>query len=364
MTGAAVLADRWECGSDFAYPETVHRDGDPLTLPAGAEFFHSGRDALGALAEFLSPKPARILVPSYYCQEVSLALMSAGFHVEAYSDDPRWGLPMLGTLTLGTGDAIVVSNTFGLRAGMNGPYSVPESVILIEDHTHDPFSEWARTSTAHYCFASLRKWLPVPDGGMLWSNRSETLPTPDPGTPLHAEITREKTVAMVLKASYLGGVTSDKARYRALFAGAEARVGSVSPGSMSTAARELLQNVPVASWRTQRLANYNVLASELRKLHSVSFSLLEPAQHCVPYAACLVMGRSEDRGMLASALISESIYPAVLWPIVGARIKGVGDRDAELASRILCLHCDHRYSADDMLRVAASVSSIVGAVGC
>lgn len=361
MTGAAVLADRWECGSDFAYPDGVRADEDRLALPLGAKLFHSGRDALRALAAFLSPRPARILVPSYYCQEVSLALVSAGFRVEAYPDDPRWALPALDTVHLRPGDAIIVCNTFGLRAGFNEPYSVPQGVTVIEDHTHDPFGGWSRSSTAQYCYASLRKWLPIPDGGILWSNQSEVLPIPKASNSYHAAITEDKTFAMALKASYLNGGSSDKSQYRSLFSRAETRIGRLAPARMSATSRDILQNVPVISWRAQRLANYDVLASELSKLPEVGLMLLKPAEHCVPYAACLVMDRPEDRARLAAKLISSSIYPAVLWPIAQDRIKGVGHREADLANRILCIHCDHRYSAEDMVRVARTLSSIVTA---
>jgi hypothetical protein len=41
--------------------------------------------------------------------------------------------------------------------------------LLVEDHSHDPFSPWAVGSSADYAFCSLRKTLPVPDGGLLWS---------------------------------------------------------------------------------------------------------------------------------------------------------------------------------------------------
>ena len=41
------------------------------------------------------------------------------------------------------------------------------SIVLIEDHIHDPLSDWSQSSNADYAVASLRKTLPVPIGAML-----------------------------------------------------------------------------------------------------------------------------------------------------------------------------------------------------
>ena len=60
-----------------------------------------------------------------------------------------------------------------------------------------------------------------------------------------------------------------------------------------------------------------------------------------------------------AGLIEQRIYPAVLWQL--DEIPGHRERFADecaLADRLLALHCDGRYSAADMQRVAACVASL------
>ena len=77
-------------------------------------------------------------------------------------------------------------NFFGIRKGKAWQdwLSQHKDIILIEDHTHDPFSTWAQQSTAHYAMASLRKTLPIPDGAILWSPQKMSLPKPTSPPPL------------------------------------------------------------------------------------------------------------------------------------------------------------------------------------
>ena len=101
------------------------------------------------------------------------------------------------------GDAIFWVNFFGL--GIKPPFGfVPDWVEIIEDHTHDPWSVWAYESTANWCVASLRKTLPLGNGGVLWSPAGHPLPSASPVTPERHTAALEKFLAaMLLKKRYL-----------------------------------------------------------------------------------------------------------------------------------------------------------------
>jgi hypothetical protein len=69
-------------------------------------------------------------------------------------------------------------NYFGLRTPPD--LELPEGVEVLEDHSHDPVSAWAEQSSADFCLASLRKTLPINDGGALWSPVGHRLPPAPP----------------------------------------------------------------------------------------------------------------------------------------------------------------------------------------
>jgi len=133
---AATRSSRWELGSDFHYPGTPSASSSPLdAFPKGMSLWHSGRDALRALVALHPEKFRRLFFPSFYCQDVPLALVADGAEVLVYPDD---GVALEVPAGLRPGDAVIVSNTLGLRGASPIIRPLP-GITLVEDHTHDPF---------------------------------------------------------------------------------------------------------------------------------------------------------------------------------------------------------------------------------
>jgi hypothetical protein len=72
----------------------------------------------------------------------------------------------------------------------------------------------------------------------------------------------------------------------------------------------------------------------------------------------LVFDDPAVRDRCRTSLIPERIYPAVLWPLE-APVIPLPEDAVLLSRRILSLHCDFRYTAEDMLRVAAVVAKVL-----
>jgi len=338
--------ERWEHGSEFAYPEAAEASDPPL-MPTGASYWHSGRHALAALVRTLKPK--RVLFPSFYCQDVLEACGEAT--PLAYRDDPFEPTVAVGDVR--DGDLVVLCNTFGLRPP---PPTLPEAVV-VEDHTHDPGSAWARSSKAHYAFASLRKYLPLPDGGVLWSPAGRDVPL----APAHdgdlASVTLDRLTGMLLKQLWLAGGRVQKEAYRAAYVAGESRIGRGEPGPMSAVARALLDTFPLDRWRETRRENHAAFSRALGTLPRVK--LVTDRAPRTPFAAVLLFDRAGDRDAVRAALIERRIYPAVLWPIDAGRVSGVPDEHVALSKRLLCLHCDHRYGPRELERVALAVREVM-----
>lgn len=307
----------------------------------------SGRDALRLLlAEGVRRRGwRRLWVPEYLCQQVVAALARPGLELRAYPDHPLRPSPDLPDTH--PGDAVLVLDYFGLRE----PGAVPgrDGVEVVEDHSHDPVSSWARASTADFCVASLRKTMPLSDGGALWSPRGHVLP-PQPGLSARGRRTAAtKFAAMILKAMYLAGHPVEKDAYLALAVGAERGFDAGGVSGMSDVARAVLASFPIDRWRSARKANHAVLRQRLAGIGWAH--VLPPAAGAgVPFSCVVVLDLALRRERVRLRLIEGRVYPAVLWPLEET-VLPVGAEARDLSRRVLSIPCDGRYGSEDMCRV-------------
>lgn len=141
------------------------------------EFTTSGRAAIyQALLQLQLPPASTVLVPSYHCPTMVAPVLLANLNV-AYFGIRADGLPNLDTIDAATANkskAMIVSHYFGLARSLAEvrQWCDERGIALIEDCAHCYFGEagerpvgaWGDFSTA-----SLSKFLPVPEGGLLAS---------------------------------------------------------------------------------------------------------------------------------------------------------------------------------------------------
>lgn len=345
-----MIDARWEQGSDFHWVDLDapgSDDEDRRWLGALASIAHaSGRGALRALVEH-GGWP-RVWLPSYLCSELVAAV---GERVRFYADDPGQAEGSAPADAV-PGDAVVRINYFGLRRPHSAADLRARGLCVIDDHTHDPCGPWARDSDADYCLASLRKSLPLPDGALSWSPIGHPLPA----APVPNDAAAAKLPAMLLKALYLQGHPISKPRFRALAIAGEGRLAELADVGMSTVSTELLRCLPISRLRARRRENFRAFAE---RLDTRDVELLRPADPSLaPFACVLRFANTDARERARASLIDARIYPAVLWPLDELPDHAARFPDASaLAERLLALHCDARYSAEDMRRVAAALES-------
>ncbi len=355
------MSQRWESGSEYHWPSFEPRAAaSRWPWDAAGSLWGSGRDAFRALLQHGRAQLGwrRLWCPDFFCQEVLTALLTTGLELRVYRDDPDQAPPSLGGLAAEPGDAILVLNFFGLRAGPVD-YGVPAGVVVIEDHTHDPASPWARASAADYCVASLRKTLPIPDGGALWSPVGHQVPESRPATPARLMASAQKLAAMVLKTSYLEGSSVEKEAFRAVSIEAERHIASGEISGMPTWTRQLLQTFPIDDWWQRRRANHAWLASALASEARVRVA--QAADGATPLSAYLIFDTLDLRTRVRAALIGASVYPAILWTLEEPAVAGIAEVAVDLSRRSLSVHCDFRYDQADMARVVTVIQAAVGA---
>jgi dTDP-4-amino-4,6-dideoxygalactose transaminase len=139
----------------------------------------SGRAALwAALQQMDLPRGSGVLVPTYHCPTMVAPIVLAG-HLPLYYAIGEDGLPLLETIAQpsATGArAMFVAHYFGLPASLRAvrDWCDARGVLLVEDCAHSffgmagdrPVGQWG-----DYATASVSKFFPVMEGGLLASHR-------------------------------------------------------------------------------------------------------------------------------------------------------------------------------------------------
>ena len=329
-----------------------------------ASLFASGSAALVALVRWGSRRHGwrRVWLPSYYCPEVPAALcalVAGEIELRVYPDHVLTAPPALEGIPAAPGDVVVVANQLGIRSRPDAALVALRGAVVVEDHSHDLGSAWARGSRADYAFASLRKTLPIPDGGAVWSPRGREVPPEPSGVDVRAGPALERLSAALLRRDERAGPADERLRFRALARSAARHADSTAPPGIAPVSRALLSHMPADAWRERRRRNLEILVREV-ELPRQARVLLPPAGG-VAFAFTVVFGSEEHRDRAERALVERAVVPTVLWPLDPSRDRGAGRADADLSRRILSVHCDQRYDEEDMHRLAGIVRAALRA---
>ena len=140
-------------------------------------FTTSGRAAIyQALLQLQLPPASTVLVPTYHCPTMVAPVILANLNV-AYFGLQADGLPNIDTIdaaTAGKSKAMLVSHYFGLARSLAKvrQWCDDRGIALIEDCAHCYFGNAGERPVGawgDYATASLSKFLPVPEGGLLAS---------------------------------------------------------------------------------------------------------------------------------------------------------------------------------------------------
>lgn len=235
-------------------------------------------------------------------------------------------------------------------------------LTIIEDTTHSLFT--AKKTIGDYIIASLRKWFPIPDGGVLYAEKGR----PFPGQPQEKKPASQKVEAMLLKKLYLTEGFDCNAKYREIFAKEEAAFqNQTGVYQMSDIAHFLLSHFSIASMCYSRRRNAALLLEGLRGMqcivegsgmqcisegynvqcrsealqHGYGIAVnLKPAE--VPLSLPIYAAK---RDMLRNLLIKRKVYCAVHWPLGHP---AAYEDSRWIGEHILSLPLDQRYQKEDM----------------
>lgn len=338
-----------EFGSDFHYINTEKNSQNTIyDFFSAANYYADGRQALIDL--YRSQGWERLWVPEYFCYDVIASLKEAGLNLCFYVDYPGNDDNDNHNANVRQGDALLRVNYFGMRS-YRGVDKL--NIPVVEDHTHDLIGGWAINSHADWCIASLRKSLPVPEGGMLWSPLGLKLPQAPAVSEENEKIAAIRWETMRLKSRYLAGENVEKAAFRAGFVDTEEYFDRAEVCALDKESQKFLQLFDIRDWYKRKWENWELL----QDIKKDGVRVLMPEDRgCYPFSLILVFTSVYDRDNVCKALIEKQIYPAILWSLPHCPADG---ELFQFSNGMLSIHCDARYTKEEILQMKSIIESIL-----
>lgn len=307
------------------------------------EWFDSGRSAIRSIP---IPPKGQILLPEYTCESVirCFDVECVSFY-QIHQDTLRIDMDDLLKKINRETVLVLIPHYFGYLQDMTDMRIIrkkadEDGFLMVEDTTHSILSD--RGLLGDYGVASIRKWMPVHQGGVLYSNTRE-LPETD-GFPINMDDT--KMEGMLLKHMYVSGVYQDDAvnrRYREISTRFEKELDrQKNIKKISNLARFLVSCFDVDAIVSRRRENYQHLTCYLKgtKFCTIREFRSEECPFCYPI-------RTENRDSFRSYLIQNRVYAAVHWPF--DRIKENERPQAkQMSDEFLSLPIDQRYGETEI----------------
>ena len=348
-----------EFGSDFHFLTEYQSQRAHLTdVHRDAVLMADGRQCIVALIRQEGWR--RIWMPEYFCYEVIDAI-KAQTRIETlfYPDHllQKDGA-VVRDIPFQDGDVLLRMNYFGMRGHRsNTGIHVP----VIEDHTHDLLGHWALYSDADWCIASLRKTVPIPEGGMVWSPKGHGLPQNLTNTEENKVIAAKRWQAMEMKSDYLAGRSSEKEAFRKLYVETEEWLGKAEPSLIDERSKEYIQRLDINAWQGAKRRNWQLLHSLLNTERNGLRVVLPEDGSCTMLSLVALTESREQRDALRHRLIEQAVYPAILWQVPEKASDGdcKSPTAIDFSHRMLSIHCDGRYTEDEIRQLAAIVNQAV-----
>lgn len=221
-----------------------------------------------------------------------------------------------------------------------------KGTVIIEDITHSLFSKDSCNSYNDYEVCSLRKWFPIPSGGILYSNSEKLQIKP---SKIPQSIIEKKIDAMKKKSLYLNGEEIEKKEFLIENASFDNELIRLNyENSIDLFSINILQNISKSEFIFKRRNNALFLCENIPNDSKVKLIYKKFEEKEVPLFVPLLV-ESDNRDALRNRFIKEGIYLPVHWP---ERISGLDD----INKYELSLICDQRYNIEDMEEIIKIIS--------
>jgi hypothetical protein len=334
---------------------TYDRNLPQVTTPDFGEtiLFYAGRYALKYVIKRINlDKPiGTIWIPQYYCPFVKEWMHHEFDTINYYYVDPFDPKSKIDWSQFGSkNDVVMVNNYWGLK---NTDIPNGERPIIIEDHSHGWLSEGSLNSKADFCFASLRKTLPIPMGGIAWKpkasqstislSKSEIFDSYTDTNPMN-KAWNSIIGSMELKAKCSNA--SEKEHYLEQYMNGELMVRSIYEiYQVSKEHTNFINQYIYSDFNSFKKKNVDYTLPCLLKCDA--FKVVYDANKA-PFGLLLAFKTEDTLNRLKSYLVSNQIYPALLWP----------KNDLTTTyTYLLNIHIDFRFDTKDLDYIILTINN-------
>lgn len=342
-----------EIGSSFEATQYAPSKPNGFDELDNCRFLRCARECLLVIGRYhLSiHKKSIVLMPDICCASMVQPFYQLGYEVVYYKINECFFIDEDNLLQQIKKDSVlVVMDYFGISSCSSTflkRIKKDYSLTIVEDFTHS-FSHFFKTSPLlDFKLISIRKWLPVPDGAILFSrDQFDFELDKDDGFAV------SYYSAMRTKSTYLRTHDSSLKRdYLEVFKKcAEYLKGVIIPTSISDISKTIINGLDISLAMKKRKKNYSYLFKRLSSEKNIQRIIFKKQK--TPF--CLPILVKEKRDELQKFLSERGVYCQVLWPLP-SQCKPNGF-NGWFSSHMLSIPCDQRYEPEDLSRIANLIS--------
>lgn len=340
-----------------AEPATIEKEGFTESLFKNFYCVRSGRDALKYIAS--KHNDSTILIPSLACDSIVLSFAVFGCKVcfyklnEDFSANLQYlkdqlkeivGKKVLLYMDYFSNPSLVSKDLIELKR------QNPDT-IFVEDITQTFLEKRKSSFIPDYVVASVRKWINIPDGGLLWIKNKDEKPIFIDSI----NFATKRAEAQHLKHIFLEkGDESIKQEYRSIFSNVYDLLNNKEePVKMSTYSFNVLKKTNFKRIKKIRKRNAAILINILSRCDGIRF-IQENNSKNLLYVPILI----NNRDLVQKELSRLGVFATIIWPISKEQ-KAICEYSKYVEEHMLALPCDQRYAKKDMHYIGDNICKII-----
>lgn len=319
----------------------------------------SGRSCIKYLLKnILNDKVDKVLLPSFLCNSIVNAVESENVEVEFYNVNSELVIDIndLESKVKSNKDIIYFINYFGFyqpKAVYEYLEKLNKTNIIIEDCTHTIFSNSKEIKSKYigdFQIASIRKWLGIPDGAILFSRTQEIKYNEKFLKSGNNDFSVMKLLGQLLKSNYIEDGNCKKEYFMEIMKKA---VLTNEINTISSISNLILNGYNYAELKHKRKENYNYLYNKLNDNKYITTFFYYIENDICPLG--LPVKVKVDRDKFRKYLSDNKIYCPVHWNSC-SNINIEYTDSKKLSEIILTIPCDQRYSKEDMKYIVEKIN--------
>ena len=325
----------------------------------GAYCLRSGRDALKTIAREYND--AVVLIPALACDSMVLPYKMYGHKIVFYKLNKDLEIELDSFYPLLKENStknilFLYMDYFGIKSIQdNQLISIRknfENIVFINDITHVFLTyNQEKNFEADYTIASLRKWINIPDGGLLWCKKG----LKNTEFANDTSFAYKRLEAQQLRHSFFEtGNQNQKKEYRKIFSEvSDILDNNPIPARMSKYSFELIKRTNFNEIFKIRQNNAKALINVLKTCTKITI-IQNNVSVSNLYAPFLI----DNRDSKQQELNKLGIFNTIIWPLSETQMNECSN-SKYIVNHMLAAPCDQRYTIEDMEYIGKEIVRIV-----